>query len=91
LRSSCLISINFALIRRSWSGSRRQLSIENSCRHRGGDAGDTPLLRELHDAVAVGDGVLRAEPGDDYLAQAKELLVRVWGKRWRVAVSGWWF
>ncbi len=57
-----------ACSRLSKSGSRRQLSIDKNCRHRGNDAKDSPLLLELDAGAEGGDVVIRSKQGD----QAKD-------------------
>lgn len=53
-----------ACSRISKSGSRRQLSVDKNCRHRGSDENDTPLLMELAAGAGEGDVVIGGEQGD---------------------------
>jgi hypothetical protein len=56
----CLIS----LIRCSYPGSRRQFSIDKNDRHRGSDAGYSPLLLDWEAAAGEGDVVTGRKQGD---------------------------
>jgi hypothetical protein len=60
----CSVSLLKACIRISKSGSRRQLSIDKNCRHRGSDANDAPLPLELDAGAEGGDVVIGGEQGD---------------------------
>jgi hypothetical protein len=63
--SSCFVLSLEALIFRSISGSRRQLSVSNHKGHGGSDAPDTPLLAELEGGACwQGDVVMGGKEGD---------------------------
>ena len=70
--SICSISLLKASMRVSKSGSRRQLSIDNHCRHRGSDENDAPLLLERDAAAGEGDVVIGGEQGNQPDDQASD-------------------
>ena len=51
-------------MRCSYSGSRRQFSVDKNCRHRGSDARDSPLLLEADAVAGEGDVVIGRKQGD---------------------------
>jgi hypothetical protein len=55
---------SLCLVRASISRTGRQLSIDKKERHRGSDAGDSPLLGELECAAGEGDVVIGGEKGN---------------------------
>ena len=60
----CSILLNLAFNRRSSSGSRRQFSIDNHCRHRGSDARDPPLLLKGDGVAGEVEVVIGGQEGD---------------------------
>ena len=58
------ISLSICLVRSSISRTGRQLSIDNNCRHRGGDAGDSPLLGEGDGVPEEGEVVIGGKESD---------------------------
>ena len=59
-----LVLSSLCLVRASISRTGRQLSIDKKERHRGSDAGDSPLLGELECAAGEGDVVIGGEEGN---------------------------
>jgi hypothetical protein len=62
--SICLVRSSLCLIRSSISRTGRQLSIESNERHRGSDAGDSPLLGDGDGVTEEGEVVIGGEEGN---------------------------
>jgi len=64
------IAISVSLVRCSISRTGRQLIVDKNDRHRGSDAGDSPLLLDWEAAAGEGDVAIGRKQGDQANDQA---------------------
>jgi len=71
---SCKIAVSVSLVRCSISRTGRQLRVDKNDRHRGSDAGNSPLLLDWEVAADEGDVVIGLKQGDQAEDQAADSL-----------------